>query len=163
MKIYLYDISRAGLYEARAKSPKLSSTADLATELVNWVQGKPSVSGTKTIDDPESVPPRIYCVDAATNSVGDTGLILWNESPSKEGAIASIPLTGSVGEVLASEQDIPQDNVPGWPSYAWMVPGRNLLIMIQPENLRSFRGSGVAQVRDYVQGILDVFLIVCGR
>lgn len=155
MDIHVYKLSECGFYARGKDVPEFGFVSEWLTEFSDWVASKGDVSITNTFDHPDGVPRRVYCADTVWDERGDFGVALWNESPTHRRGIAYLPSDGQVGEVRAQTTRLSSGSIAGWPTYLWFMPERSVVVCLSPENFGGYRGSGIAQAREYFRRYLE--------
>ena len=128
-RIKFFQIERCGYYKYRSAHPSFGSTADLLEDINNWVSGK-TLSETSTYEPSEEQDEnllRTLCYGIQSHSNGDVLLTTWNETPTTEGAVASVSMTGDVNSAAIATATIPDGYLPGYPAYFWFPAGERLL------------------------------------
>lgn len=151
MIIYPYTIEKCGFYKRGGKNPEFGAIKDMLPLFVNWVNNRPNVVGTSTFEDAEANVRRVLCLEAFRGENDDFGIILWNEIPQHEDGVPSIPIKSRVGNVKASTTEMPEESIPGWPTYLWIVPNKSLIVSLVPDNMKGFRSSGITQAKKYLE------------
>lgn len=155
MIVQLYQLDKCGFYKRGEKVPTFGTPIEWWNGFTRWVSFRPNVAATATFDYSESVTRRVYCTATTSDSSGNLGVALWNETPSNEAGVSYIPFEGQVGNVTAGEQPLPGDSIPGWPTYLWFMPNRQIVVALVADNMRGFRSTGVPQARNYFRAYLE--------
>lgn len=133
-KVTFYRFDKCGLFEYGAEKSKLGELPDFLNQLMVWVQrnGKPlDETCTYAIEESEDVS-RTFCYDIVKNGVtGDFLLTTWNETPSYEGKVAAVNSKGKFGEAKVEFTKLPKDSIPGYATYFWIVPSKNVFASIR--------------------------------
>lgn len=133
-KVTFYRFDKCGLFEYGAEESKLGELPDFLNQLMVWVQrnGKPlDETCTYAIEESEDVS-RTFCYDIVKNGVtGDFLLTTWNETPSYEGKVAAVNSKGKFGEAKVEFTKLPKDSIPGYATYFWIVPSKNVFASIR--------------------------------
>ena len=132
--INFYRVARCGYYKHGKRAPAFCGLSDTLGELFQWVKdGKKSLSETcpYEIEDGEEGY-RTFCFDIV-NSKGNGEYIIttWNETPSTEGNFASVNGTNKPGHASVSLTAVPKNHIPGYATYFWFIPKRNILATIR--------------------------------
>ena len=132
-RITFYKIKRCGLY-ARAKqgsttTAKFLNVSELLEDLKQWAIGK-TLADTDVFKNKNNNGFCTYLADIKTNS-GSALLVLCNQVPSTEAGVVSLPKNSMVGSIQqADANSIKKDSIPGYPTYFWFVPSRNIFATI---------------------------------
>ncbi|MDO9597027.1 MAG: hypothetical protein Q7J47_04830 [Azoarcus sp.] len=151
-KISFYEISDCGYFKRGKEHPVFGSIAATLQNLDDWSQGK-SLAETKTFEpaDGEDVHPA-YLMDI--RKLGDTWLVsIWNQTPANESGVASIRGNSSVGSAEVVMNDIEKGSIPGFATYFWFIPSRNLFASIRFQHL----WTGQQSLQKYVEAFLASF------
>lgn len=134
VRIQFYRISQCGYYPYGHDTPAFGDLSALLADLKDWVhEDDKSLVETCTfaLEDPDSSL-RAFCFDIINNSTtGDFLLTIWNESASNEGRIASVRGSDPVGDAEVNFSDLPEDAIPGYATYFWFVPQKNVFASIR--------------------------------
>ncbi|AXH62808.1 MULTISPECIES: hypothetical protein [Gammaproteobacteria] len=159
-KVTFYKIEKCGLYEYGSDDPKFGGLADFLNQLKSWVKknDKPlSETCTYAIEESEDVD-RTFCYDLVTNSAtGDFLLTTWNETPSYEGKVAAVQAKSKVGSAKVEFTKLPKDSIPGYATYFWFIPSKNVFATIRfqhrlngKKNLDKYFKEFISKFSDYV-------------
>lgn len=150
MVIYPYKVISSGFYQRGETTPLFGDLKDFLPGFIEWVHSRNSIIETKTFEDQEQTVISVYCLDAfLIKNTSSYGVVLWNELPQHEDGMLSVPLSSNIGDVEVETSEITEDNIPGWPTYLYIVPENELITIIVPRNMGGFIGSGIPQVRRY--------------
>lgn len=132
--INFYRIAKCGYFKHGGTEPEFCSLPDVLHELTAWVKDGGKTLGetcTYKIEDGEEGL-HTYCFDVVkANPTGEYIVTTWNESPSSQGNFASVNATSKVGEADVSLTEIPPQHIPGYATYFWFIPDRDLLATIR--------------------------------
>ncbi|GAW97955.1 MULTISPECIES: hypothetical protein [Colwellia] len=159
-KITFYNIEKCGLYDYGSDDIKLGNVPKLLNQLMTWVkrEGKPlEETCTYAIEESEDVD-RTFCYDLVKNGVtGDFLLTTWNETPSYEGKVAAVKAKSKVGSAKVEFTQLPKDSIPGYATYFWFVPSKNVFATIRfqhrlngKKNLDKYFKEFISKFSDYV-------------
>lgn len=130
-RIRFYRINQCGYYERNIHC--LGSVAEVLSDLKEWVRDK-VLNETKTYSvDPnrnDSTILETYCYSVVERN-GDYLLTTWNKIADVDGKIASIDGQGITGQANVETTEPPNGFIPGYPSFFWFIPERNLFATIQ--------------------------------
>ncbi len=133
-KVTFYCFDKCGLFEYGAEQSKLGELSDFLNQLMAWVQrdDKPlDETCTYAIEESEDVS-RTFCYDIVKNGVtGDFLLTTWNETPSYKGKVAAVNSKGKVGGAKVEFTKLPKDSIPGYATYFWIIPSKNVFASIR--------------------------------
>ncbi len=128
-RITLYNISEAGLYKRGEKAPIFGDLNIFLKDLKNWVSDK-TLNKTCTyafLDGDES---KTFCYDIQEGTQGHYLLITWNKVSSFSNGVATVSGTSKVGEADIKTNNHNVDDIPGFPTYFWIMPDKNKLAAI---------------------------------
>lgn len=159
-KVTFYQIDRCGLYEYGAEDPTFGEVSDFLTQLKTWVNknDKPlDETCTYAIEESEDVD-RTFCYDLVSNGItGDFLLTTWNETPSYEGRVAAVKAKSKVGSAKVEFTKLPKDSIPGYATYFWFIPSKNVYATIRfqhrlngKKNLDKYLKEFISKFSDYV-------------
>ncbi|RTY33549.1 hypothetical protein EKD00_09270 [Chlorobium phaeovibrioides] len=149
MKIELHKITECGFYERGVSVPLYGQISEWLPAFSRWVHGRASIVGTKLSDEQE-----VYCAGCVPSASG-AGLKLWNGNPSTDSGVAYISMGESPdGMVSASEQELPNNSIAGWPSFFWILPDSDLIVTLQHTGRIRNRSTAMPQFRDYLSAYL---------
>lgn len=149
-KLDFYEVKKCGFYKRSATNPEFGDLPTLVEDFTNFLVGKP-LNLTLTYDyDDESGQLPTYCYDFVGH--GDNFiLITWNETPFEEGSVSSANGNDVVGEVSIELTSVPENHIPGYPTYFWIIPSRNLIVSLRPIGM-AFNGH--QNLKRYFQNFL---------
>ena len=155
-KITLYEIERCGYYAHGDQQPSFGDLSSTLAELKSWIaQDDFTVRKTRTFDQPlgsDQLP--VYCYGLYPEpNTGDYLLITWNETETVEGKFAGLFADGPTGNAEVSASAVPDDTIPGFPTYFWFIPEHGLVAAIQFDN----RLNGHQGMNFYLRGFLERF------
>lgn len=142
--ITLYHIKACGLYKgARSRQPEFGELSSILGDLSRWGDGQ-YLEDTKTFDPEENsdIFP-VYLADIATLD-GDWLVAMWNEVPESEGGIAAVTGRSHVGSPTVEITEKKQGTIPGFATYFWFIPERDVLATIRLQ--RPFTGQQAMQL-----------------
>lgn len=138
----LYRVAKAGYYEYGADTPSLGGVEFLFDELEAWGAGK-TLEQTKLPTPSDTLPTYLM-------SVGRRGtcrvVVLWNEVPSSEGAVASVSRTSRVGHPTIHANAIAANSIAGFPTYFACFPDDNFVITLRYNDVVT----GLQSFKNYV-------------
>ncbi len=152
-KLDFYEVKKCGFYKRAATNPEFGDLSTLVEDLTNFLDGKP-LNLTKTYDyDDDSGQLPTYCYDFVGE--GDNFiLITWNETPFEEGSVSSANGNDFVGEVSIELTSVPENHIPGYATYFWIIPSRDLIVSIRPVGM-AFNGH--QNLKKYFQNFLRYY------
>ena len=159
-KITFYEIEKCGLYEYGSDVIKLGGVSEFLNQMMAWVKqgGKPlEETCTYAIEESEDVD-RTFCYDLVKNGLtGDFLLTTWNETPSYEGQVAAVKAKSKVGDAKVEFTQLPKDSIPGYATYFWFIPSKNVFATISfqhrqngKKNLDKYFKEFIAKFSNYV-------------
>ncbi|WP_263841513.1 hypothetical protein [Salinibacter sp.] len=132
--IQFYKITRCGYYEYYSTTPEFGSIDGTFSTLTEWAEDEDKELRATRLFDPEegsNIRPT-YCYDVQrSQQSGNYLLTTWNQTPSSDGQFASVQADAPVGEAEVKLTDVPDDTIPGYATYFWLVPDEKLLATVQ--------------------------------
>ncbi|WP_153006743.1 hypothetical protein [Aeromonas schubertii] len=133
-KIKFFDIKKCGFYLRGNDQTHFSGLNDILNKLNLWSRdGREFVNTTTYEADPNNDLRNTYFCNWHKNEInGDSILILWNEVPNDNGVIYGMnPMDrpGNTDMLTTGFGSTPA--IPGFPSYFWFVPERNVFATIR--------------------------------
>lgn len=134
VKVKFFDIKKCGYYLRGSNQTEFSGLNDVLHKLRSWASDGREFVNTSTYEsDPDNDLMNTYFSNWHRNDVnGDSILILWNEVPNDSGVIYGMSPMGRPGNTAMMTTgfgDTPA--IPGFPSYFWFVPERNVFAAIR--------------------------------
>lgn len=151
-KISFYRITDCGYFKRGGEGPVFGSVADTLENLDDWSRGK-SLVATKTFEpaDGEDLHPA-YLMDIRKQE-GTWLLSTWNQTPANGAGVASVRGDSNVGQAKVVMNDIEKGSIPGFATYFWFIPSRNLFASIRFQHL----WTGQQSMQKYVEAFLASF------
>lgn len=127
----VYGVNQCGYYLRGTNNFKFGGLDVTLQQLEKWVEGK-SLKETETyqLREGDNIYPT-YCRNVLPNSLGEYLVTTWNQSSSDDGTVASIEGDALANKARVSILECPDGNIPGYPSYFWVLPDKNKIITIQ--------------------------------
>jgi hypothetical protein len=155
-KIAFYKIDRCGYYKQGQTDPEFGNIRDIATELKLWACQEGMKLGqtcTYELDEHEGSD-KTYCFDVVHDDDKDNFLLVtWNEVPSTKGTIASVKSLDSVGSAEVDMTELPEDSIPGYATYFWIIPSKDVFATIQFQH----RHNGRRNLHKYLEHFLGKY------
>ncbi len=150
--LFIYDISRCGLYLPKTKSPKHLSTGSLLKEMKKWAidTDKPIIE-TSTYTGNHRYQ-ETFCLDLVEGQ-GQYLLALWNKVSQSKSGIGLINGSKSASDATMSHAPVSKNDIPGFPTFFWFLPSSNKVVAIRLDN----PALGIGQLREYIKGYLNHF------
>lgn len=152
VRIKFFRIEKCGYYRRNTFEPSYGRKKNILNDLLAWIQDK-SISETSTYDpglEQDDNLLHTYCYGIRSDN-GDFLLTTWNESPTTDGNVASIDLTGQVDQAEVETSGVPEGYLPGYPSYFWFPKGKNVYATIQIHNSLNGRRNFEEFIKGYLQ------------
>lgn len=131
MRVLFYRVERCGYYAYGEQNPRFGCMGKLLAEIESWSVGK-EIGQTKISEpsrDGDRMPP--YLSDIQQKQ-GTFLICLWNEVPAgADGHVASLPSRAAVGMAKQVNNEIEPNTIPGYPTYFWLAPQRNVLATLR--------------------------------
>lgn len=81
-------------------------------------------------------------------------VVSWNEIPTNDGRVASLPARGNVGSTNVDFRNVPEGNIPGYASFFWIIPDHNIYATLRFSNTLL---NGNQNFIRYINGFLKAF------
>lgn len=117
-RVSFYRVTRCGYYKRGKKEAAFGDLRGTLIALNEWVRGKP-LGETCTYhvkDDDEHH--RTFCFRLVRQPESFL-LVLWNETPSTEGNVATVDADAKVGSATVSLTELPKNSIPGYATHFW--------------------------------------------
>ena len=152
-KITFYDINQCGLYKwGENDHPRMGSIVHLLEDLQAWGAGKP-LEETKVFEPAEGseiMPIYLFDIRRADNF---WLVVMWNETPSSNGKVASVRRGSNVGNADVVLNDVEEDTIPGFATYFCFFPGLEAFCTIQFQHLVT----GQKPMQVYMENFISAF------
>lgn len=149
-----YSIIKCGYFKRGEIESSFGNINDLFTDYGIWIDGK-SIQRTKTYEQGKylnRLP--VYCYDFyKIQETQDILLITWNETMNEDGTIYSIPGNSQVGQSELNTSSVPDGNIPGYATYFWFIPEKQLLCSLRPEGQAL---NGQDNLKTYLKNFLEI-------
>lgn len=128
--ITFYKIYRCGYFYRGEDQPLFGSIEETLEDLQKWSLGKKLIETKVTEIDEADYIGNTYLVDIQSSK--DSWVVTtWNETASNEGRVASVQAESNVGDATVHMNDIVEGSIPGYATYFWIVPSRNIFASIR--------------------------------
>lgn len=156
VKLDFYNIENFGYYKKKEKVPEFGYCADILNQLKIWLNGK-NISQTNTFTGAgeESAVLQVYCPQLLNNSTKSSFFLnLWNETTNDNGSVQSLQGNEPVGSINVEDTNIPEGGIPGFPTYFWFLPEKNLFACVRiNESLQT----GRKDMEKYILGFMKKY------
>jgi hypothetical protein len=150
----IYTVPVCGYCKRGEDVPEFGTLASMLEDILDWSEGK-SLAETR-IDKPRATDNRLPALLLDAQSSGSRYLLsLWNEVPSTDGRVASVQIDSGVGEPAVVMNEIQEGTIPGFATYFYFIPDRDLVIATRFQH----KTYGNAAMRAYIRA----YLRFCGR
>jgi hypothetical protein len=132
--ITFYEIDRCGYYNRGSDVPEFGSLSHLLDDLQSWASGEDmTLDKTCTYEvGEESHAYGTFCFDVAKDVQSNSYLLTtWNEIPSNSAQVAAVDGAGKLGVADVSVTPLPEGRIPGYPTYFWILPDKDLFATVQ--------------------------------
>lgn len=153
VKFKFYNIEKCGYYKHGEKDPAFSGVPDLLAKLAAWAGDGRQFINTETYEasPDDDILRTLFCGYAVDSNSQDAVLVLWNEAGNDDGKIYGIDPMDKPGNNQMLSADFESETIPGFPSYFWFVPSRNLCASVKFEHSRL----GKVNLDHYLRGYLQ--------
>lgn len=143
----LYRLDKCGFYRWGEQESEFGDVIDWYRDFFDWLEPKrkPGVpcDHTSTTGERDDVPEDIYCIGAVEDGRGNFGVSLWNKGWRTEDGVVYLSSGASLGNPRFRTSRLDPGDIPGWPSYFWVMPTENMVVSLMPDkaiaSIRSFR------------------------
>ncbi|WP_143326284.1 hypothetical protein [Vandammella animalimorsus] len=154
-KITFFKINKCGYYSRGgprgARRREFGDLSATLAQIQQWVKGGVQLAQTQTYPpSPEADLLPAFVFDIAQHN-GEWLLVLWNQTPAGEKAVASVQPNEMVGQAAVIENAIAKGSLPGFPSYYWFQPQHSRMAGVRFE----FPVAGHRQLQAYLKGFLS--------
>ncbi len=147
--ITFFDIKKCGFYKLRENDSLFGGVDDILTQLQAWSAGA-ELSRTKLFDPGEdSDDDPVYLFGLKKGAAGWL-VATWNEVHHTESGVASVSMNSKVGEEKVHMNGVVENSIPGYATYFWIIPDRNLLATVRFSNK-----SGQQGLADYLERFME--------
>lgn len=137
-QITLYKINKCGLYPRGNKTdnPTFGDLESFLDDLISWttLDDKPLKETCTFSPINEKEVKRTFCYDIKKSSLNNFLLITWNETASINSTFPTISGSSKVGEADINFTNLDPDDIPGYPSYFYIMPKENRMASISFEH-----------------------------
>jgi len=158
VKISFFKISRCGFYAHAAVQPEFSGIEDVLTQLQMWSDGS-DLSATKIFDPSEKLDENPVYLFGIKKKASSWVVVTWNEIPSHETGIPSVPMKAKVGDTKVHMNDLEGDSIPGYATYFWIIPSQNVVATIRFKTGRSGQGAMVSYVGRFMSRYMSYSIL----
>ncbi|MDO4698312.1 MAG: hypothetical protein Q4A60_06525 [Pasteurellaceae bacterium] len=153
-RITFYQIKRCGIYKRGSKGsqPQFLGIKSMLANLENWAIGK-ELSETDVFKNAQNKGFCTYLADIKSTAKS-TILVMWNQVPHTESGVLSLPNKSKVGAIKQADANaVKEDSIPGYPTYFWFVPSKNVFATICFSTIVN----GRIAMENYVKQFMAVF------
>lgn len=129
-KVSFFRVERCGYYRHGQKVPDFGSLANTCSQLAVWSRGV-DLAMTKLSEPGAGADQQPVYLAGIEQLHGDYVFATWNEVPSHEAGVASISLDSKVGAPKVALNTLPKNSIPGYATYFWVIPSKNLIATIR--------------------------------
>lgn len=149
-KITFYRALQCGYYpRGEADDAAFGNLQSMLADLAGWSRGK-QLAATKTYeaaDGADFLPAYLMAITPGEDSWVVT---MWNQTPATEGKVAAAIGTSEVGNAEVVMNDLPKGGIPGFATYFWFIPSRNVFASIRFQHLVT----GQKPMQQYMESFL---------
>lgn len=137
-QITLYKINKSGLYP-RGDKTNIATFGNLESfldDLICWttLDDKPLKETCTFSPINEKEVKKTFCYDIKKSNLNNFLLITWNETASLNSSFPTISGSSKVGEADINFTNLNPDDIPGYPSYFYIMPKENRMASISFEH-----------------------------
>lgn len=151
-----YRIGKCGYYRTqRAPQSAFGGLPQVLSDLQQWGRNKQlpetlTLSAAAAEGEAEQLP--VYLLDIRGGQ-DDWLLTLWNQTPSTQGKVASIPMNAVVGKADVVMNELAPGTIPGYATYFYFVPSLSAVAAVRFQHMVF----GHAGMRHYMSGFVRQF------
>lgn len=155
--ITLYRIDKCAFFKHASDEVLFGSISEFMSDLTTWVSGLPLMDTCPFGDEGHSEN-AVYCFDV--RSASQTFLLTtWNRVPSSDGGIATVSGDQPVGQAQVSLTSIPANAIPGYATYFWFIPDRNIVATVRFNHIKTGLHGMTRFMREFI-GKFSRFVVV---
>ena len=130
-KILFYQINSCGYFRYGSQEPEFGNVSSILSDLKNWIRDLTLVErATYEVRDGEDLE-KSYCLNCVQRN-NQFLVIMWNQIPTTQNnAVAAISADSTINSPTYSFNEFPENTIPGYATYFWIIPERNLLATIR--------------------------------
>jgi len=129
MNLRFYDVASCGYYERGADLPIFGEFGESVDEVLKWVNSRNSLADTLTEQEG-----RTYCYSCVEGAKDTTLLVIWNGIGEADGSVLTVDPASKPGEAAVGKMKPKDGGIPGFPTYFWLLPKRNVVATLQFDN-----------------------------
>lgn len=153
MKISVYQLTKCGFYSSNGRKFIKGAISDWYLDFIDWTKTGKKIEDTAMQAPEDSGVLQNYCV-SATELHDGFGIVLWNEVPNNKGEVSYIDGRSTVGNPQSQTAGAGVGQIPGWPSYFWILPDEKLIMCLRTKSQTYTNSTGLPQLRWYLQSYL---------
>ena len=148
-RVTFYSVDRCGFYTFRGRQPEFGGLAETCSQLAQWAQRKP-FSLTK-LSDPVEGSDLLPVYLLGIIPMGEDWLLgCWNQTPARDGRVTSISMNSRIGRLEVHESELEPGTIPGFATYFWIVPRRNVVATVTFDGAAAGRAAMQSYLRDFL-------------
>lgn len=162
ISVQFYNCSEMGLYpikrgESDNESPLVMNSIETWKEFTKWVNDEKLFTETATYGkNTYKHIYRTFCLSfRKLKEVEGYLLITWNEAINNNGALYSINANSPASNPEVREDVVDPSQILGYPSYFWIIPEKEIVASIKPQNANSLVGT--ANLQAYIKEFIRSF------
>jgi hypothetical protein len=150
-----YRLGKCGYYRTqRAPQAALGDLPQVLADLQRWGQNKQlaetqTFSVTAAEGEAEQLP--VYLLDIRGGQ-DDWLLTLWNQTPSTQGKVASIPTNAVVGKADVVMNELAPNTIPGYATYFYFIPSLSAFAAVRFQHM----AFGHAGMKHFMSGFVRI-------
>ena len=130
-KILFYQINSCGFYKYGHQDPEFGNISSLLSDLKNWIHDLTLIQrATYEVREGDDLE-KSYCVNCVRRN-NQYLITMWNQIPTTQNnAVAAISADSTLNAPEYSFNEFPENTIPGYATYFWIIPEQNLLATIR--------------------------------
>ena len=152
-KLLFYQINRCGYYKRSKTMPEFGKIGEILKDLYTWVKkdNRPLAQTCPFEIENSDSSLRTFCFDIQEHSgTGDYLLSTWNETPNTAGMVAAVEANKPVGVAKVKFTDLPDGTVPGYATYFWFLPSKNVFATIRFHHVLNGQQPMARYLREFI-------------
>lgn len=150
-RISLYNITEGGLFQRSVDDPIFDNLEFFLDDLMGWVTDGRPLRETSTYADLDHDLHKTFCYDIKKSAnTGNFLLITWNKISDSNNTVAKISGSSKVGEANISTSSLDPDDIPGFPTYFWIMPKKNKMATINFDYAQNGRQDLHRYLKDFI-------------
>ncbi|MDM1303188.1 hypothetical protein HXZ76_02440 [Acinetobacter indicus] len=150
-RISLYNIIESGLYQRNVDEPIFGDLEIFLDDLMAWVTDGRPLRETSTYAELDHDLHKTFCYDIKKSPASKNFLLItWNKISDATNTVAKISGSSKVGEASISTSTLDPDDIPGFPTYFWIMPESKQIATINFDYAQNGRNDLHRYLKDFM-------------